>query len=69
MTVTRERVTPYTTNTMGKIQTWHPVLLCTVYNSWLHHSYAQQGYTEWAATPSSCVKVPSKVASIGRLSS
>ena len=25
---TRERVTPYTTNTTGKIQTWRPVLLC-----------------------------------------
>ena len=29
-------VTQYTTNTMGKIQTWHQV-----YN-WLHHSYTQQ---------------------------
>jgi len=25
---TREHVTPYTTNNMGEIQTWHPVLLC-----------------------------------------
>ena len=25
---TRERVTPYTTNATGEIQTWCPVLLC-----------------------------------------
>ena len=34
----------------------HGVQCYYVYN-WLHHSYMQQGYTEWAATPSSCVKV------------
>ena len=39
---------------MGEIQKWRPVYYA--YN-WLHHSYAQQGYTEWAATPSSRVKV------------
>ena len=29
----------------------------TIYKySWLHHSYTQQGYIEWAATPLSYVK-------------
>ena len=44
-----EHVTPCTTDTKGKIQTW---LLC----DWLHHSFTQQGYTEWATIPLSCVK-------------
>ena len=34
----------------------HGIQCYYVYN-WLHHSYVQQGYTEWAAAPSSCVKV------------
>ena len=34
----------------------HGVQCYYVYN-WLHHSYVQQGYTEWAATPSSYVKL------------
>ena len=51
---TRECVTPYTTNTTGKFK--HGVRCCYVYN-WLCHSYAQQGYTEWAVTPLSCVEV------------
>ena len=47
-------VTPYTTNTRAKFK--HGVQCYYVY-SWLHHSYAQQGYTKLAATPSSYVKL------------
>ena len=39
-------------NSMGKIQTLHPVLLCT----YVYHSFVQQGYTEWAAIWLTCVK-------------
>ena len=47
-------VTPYTTDTRAKFK--YGVQCCYVY-SWLHHSYAQQGYTKLAATPSSYVKL------------
>ena len=33
--------------------------MASIVTMWLHHSYAQQGYTERAATSLSCVKIVS----------